>query len=69
MPTARVEDIDIYFERAGSGPRLLFINGSGGTLATSAPLISVLTRTFDVLAYDQQRPGPIGSSSIVLHDG
>jgi 3-oxoadipate enol-lactonase len=57
MPTARLEDIDIYFERSGSGPRLLFINGSGSTLANMAPLIGVLTGTFNVLCYDQRGLG------------
>ena len=32
MPLIRVRDIDIYFEIHGSGPRLLYIGGSGGDL-------------------------------------
>ena len=33
MPTASVNGIDLYYERAGEGPPLLFLNGSGATLA------------------------------------
>jgi pimeloyl-ACP methyl ester carboxylesterase len=39
MPVATVNSIDVYYERAGTGPRLLFLNGSGSTLETSALLI------------------------------
>jgi hypothetical protein len=38
VPTFRGNGIDIYYERKGSGPPLLFLNGSGSTLATSALL-------------------------------
>jgi 3-oxoadipate enol-lactonase len=47
----------LYHERRGSGPRLLFLNGSGATLATSAPLIDAFVAHFDVLAYDQRGIG------------
>ena len=57
MPTVRANDIEIYFERAGSGPRLLFLNGSGSTLATSALLIKPFTERFDVVAHDQRGLG------------
>jgi 3-oxoadipate enol-lactonase len=46
-----------YHERRGSGPRLLFLNGSGATLVTSAPLIDAFVPHFDVLAYDQRGIG------------
>ena len=32
MPTVNANGIDIYYERRGEGPRLLFLNGSGATL-------------------------------------
>ncbi len=57
MPTAHINGIDIHFERAGNGPRLLFCNGSGATLETSAPLIERLRRQFDVVAHDQRGLG------------
>ena len=49
--------IEIYVERRGEGPPLLFLNGSGQTLATVAPLVDVLAGRFDVLAHDQRGLG------------
>ena len=57
MPTVTANGIDIYYERSGSGPKLLFCNGSGSTLATSGPLISLFTPHFDVVAHDQRGLG------------
>jgi pimeloyl-ACP methyl ester carboxylesterase len=52
-----VNGIDVYYERAGAGPRLLFLNGSGSTLASSEPLIRPFTARFDVVAHDQRGLG------------
>ncbi len=57
MPTASVNGIDVYYERAGSGPPLLFFNGSGGTLESSALIIEQFRRHFDVVAHDQRGLG------------
>ncbi len=57
MPTARLNGIDVYYERGGDGPPLLFCNGSGATLQSSAPLIEQFRRRFDVLAHDQRGLG------------
>jgi pimeloyl-ACP methyl ester carboxylesterase len=57
MPTVRINGIDCYSERAGAGPRLLFLNGSGSTLESSAPLIQPFTERFDVVAHDQRGLG------------
>jgi 3-oxoadipate enol-lactonase len=57
VPTVHANGIDIYFERAGSGPPLLFLNGSGATLATSGFLISGYADRFDVVAHDQRGLG------------
>jgi hypothetical protein len=35
MPAVVANGIELYYERRGSGPHLLFFNGSGATLATS----------------------------------
>ncbi len=64
MPTATINGIDVYYERAGSGSPLLFFNGSGATLESSAPLIARFRRNFDVVAHDQRGLGrtsiPVG---------
>jgi 3-oxoadipate enol-lactonase len=57
IPTATANGISLYYERAGSGPRLLFLNGSGSTLATSALLIAPFAARFDVAAHDQRGLG------------
>ncbi|MGZ4688136.1 MAG: alpha/beta fold hydrolase [Acidimicrobiia bacterium] len=57
MPTLNANGISVHYERSGGGPPLLFCNGSGSTLETSAPLIAPFTERFDVLAYDQRGLG------------
>ncbi len=58
MPHTRVRDLDMYTERTGEGPPLLFISGSGGDLrvrpgAQDGPL----KKHFDCLFYDQRGLG------------
>jgi pimeloyl-ACP methyl ester carboxylesterase len=57
VPTASVNGIDVYYERAGSGPRVLFLNGSGATLATSGIVIAPFIERCDVVAHDQRGLG------------
>ena len=57
VPTAHLNGIDIYFERWGAGPRLLFINGSGAALATSRLMVEAYAERFDVAAHDQRGLG------------
>lgn len=57
MPTFEADGIDIHYQVTGSGPRVLFFNGSGATLETAADLISYLSRTCTVLAHDQRGLG------------
>src|SRR4029077_12911688 len=57
VPTAVVNDIELYYERSGQGPRLLFLNGSGSSIATSELLIKLFTNDFDVLVHDQRGLG------------
>jgi pimeloyl-ACP methyl ester carboxylesterase len=57
VPTTVVNDIELYYERSGEGPRLLFLNGSGSSIATSELLIKLFTTDFDVLVHDQRGLG------------
>jgi len=50
----------IYCEVRGEGPRVLFFNGSGLTLESSAWLIMALARTCRVAAHDQRGLGKSG---------
>ena len=57
MPSASLNGIDVYFERRGDGPPVLFLNGSGATLASSGILLDVFAARCDVLAHDQRGLG------------
>jgi len=57
MATAHVNGIDVYYERSGHGPRLLFCNGSGATVETSRFLVDVLGEGCDVVVHDQRGLG------------
>jgi 3-oxoadipate enol-lactonase len=57
MPTAHVNGIDVYYERSGEGPPLLFFNGSMSTLETTGIMVQVYAARFDVIAHDQRGLG------------
>jgi 3-oxoadipate enol-lactonase len=58
MPTAQVRDLELYYERAGAGPPLLFISGTGGDLRNKPSVFDgPLVKSFDLLGYDQRGLG------------
>jgi 3-oxoadipate enol-lactonase len=58
MPTARVGELDVYYERAGEGPPLLFISGTGGDLRNKPNVFDgPLAKSFDLVGYDQRGLG------------
>lgn len=58
MPHTTVGDLEIYFEVAGRGPRVLFIGGTGGDLRQKPGVHDgPLKGDFEVLAYDQRGLG------------
>ncbi len=57
MATAHLNGIDVYYERSGEGPHLLYLNGSGATLATTALLLAPFATSFDLAAHDQRGLG------------
>jgi len=57
VPTVRANGIDVYFEQLGSGPPLLWLNGSGSTVAQVAPLLRPYTDRFEVVIHDQRGLG------------
>lgn len=63
MPTFRSGDLDVYYERHGSGPRVLLCNGSGGTIEALRPLVDVLAAKFTVAIHDQRGLGKTGLSA------
>ena len=65
MPFTRVNGLNLYFERAGSGPPLLFISGTGGDLRVKPNVFDgPLARAFDLLAYDQRGLGQTGKPDV-----
>ena len=60
MPTARVDGVDLAYELGGTGPRVLFCNGSGATIETSRPLLSLVGDDLELLAFDQRGLGASG---------
>ena len=57
MPFAQIRDIRMYYEQRGSGPRLLYISGTGGDLRAGRVFEGPLAEAFDLLAYDQRGLG------------
>ena len=57
MPTEHLNGIDLHWEQAGEGPRLLMFNGSGSTIERMRPLFDALGTQFDVVLHDQRGLG------------
>ncbi len=58
MPFTQLRGLRFYYEREGSGTRLLYFNGSGGDLRKKpGPMISPLAGEFEVLCHDQRGLG------------
>ncbi|WP_421121771.1 alpha/beta fold hydrolase [Aquihabitans daechungensis] len=55
------DGVELAYERTGSGPRLLFLNGSGTTMAASPLLRAPFSKSFEVLTLDLRG---IGESTI-----
>lgn len=58
MPRVTVNGIELYYERAGAGPPLLFISGTGADLRNKPNQFDgPLTRSFDMVTHDQRGLG------------
>ncbi len=58
MPFAKVGDLEVYYEQGGSGPRLLFISGTGGDLRRRPSVFErPVAEHFEILTYDQRGLG------------
>jgi len=57
MPMFASHDISINYQISGSGPRVLFFNGSGATLQSTELLLRSLSKECEVLAHDQRGLG------------
>ena len=58
MPGLRAGEIELDYERSGSGPPLLLIMGMSGTaLHWGEPFLELLRRDFEVITYDHRGVG------------
>jgi len=57
VPIAELPGVSLYYERAGSGPRLLFVNGTGTDLRNQPISLWPFAPEFDLLAYDHRGLG------------
>jgi 3-oxoadipate enol-lactonase len=57
MPLARLNGAEIHYERIGAGPPLLFLNGTGATVANTAPFVTPFAEKCEVVAFDQRGLG------------
>jgi len=57
VPTARVNDIDLYYEVEGDGPPLLLIPGLGLDVRAFRPVVDGLVRHCRVVAFDPRGAG------------
>ena len=65
MSIANLGAIEIYYARAGDGPPLLFISGTGGDLRNKPNVFDgPLAKAFNVLAYDQRGLGRSGKPDL-----
>src|SRR5437764_14483272 len=58
MPVVRAGEVDLDYERSGSGPPLLVIMGMSGTaLHWGEPFLAALREDFELIAYDHRGVG------------
>ena len=68
MPTVAVRDIDIYYEIAGNGERLLYLGGSHGDLRQSPNVFDgPLAQSFELLSCDQRGQGRTSKPTVDYH--
>jgi pimeloyl-ACP methyl ester carboxylesterase len=61
---------ELWYERRGSGERVLYCNGSGATLQSARPVLDGLAEQFDVVGFDHRGMGrsPLGDTDYTMAD-
>jgi pimeloyl-ACP methyl ester carboxylesterase len=57
VPTLDANGISIYYERSGSGPPLLYCNGSGSTIEDTRIVFAPFAERFDLVVHDARGLG------------
>ena len=60
MATFPHDSFEFFYEHSGTGPHLLFCNGSGTNTETTEPLLRLFRRRFEVAVHDQRGLGQTG---------
>src|ERR1700741_3286975 len=75
MPTARIGDINIHYDTRGEGEPLLLIMGDRGSgLMWGEELITLLSRSFQVMYFDNRgiglsdKPDPLYATPLMADD-
>lgn len=61
MPICRCNDVDIYYEVAGEGEPILFINGLSSDLTRKEAFLDELKKHFKLIAFDMRGVGRSGN--------
>lgn len=67
---ADCDGTELWYERQGSGERVLYCNGSGATLESARPVLDRLSAEFDVVGFDHRGMGrsPLGDDGYSMAD-
>lgn len=60
MPILERPDVDLWYERIGSGQQVVFCNGSGASIDRTRPLLDLLAAHLEVAVHDQRCLGRSG---------
>jgi 3-oxoadipate enol-lactonase len=63
VPSTRSRGAELFWETVGSGPRLLFCNGSAMTIDSGRPLLEIVGQGFELLRWDYRG---LGRSAAVI---
>lgn len=69
MSLVAVNGVELYIERRGAGPRLLYLGGSGTTLEATAPLLKALRRSVRPAGVRFAGHGPLGLAAGAVDHG
>ena len=61
MPIVQANGAQLYFETMGTGRRLLLFNGTGSSIESTRPLLTMLAKDFELAVHDQRG---LGQSSV-----
>jgi pimeloyl-ACP methyl ester carboxylesterase len=64
MPIVKLGDLDIFYDRKGSGPPVVAVHGSWGDHRNWDPVAEAFAREFDLVRYDRRGHSKSGPASV-----